>query len=216
VKYKKFNLFLIKNVKMKNQHLIIPALAFSVLLFSCHNASDSASNRSDTTMAQNDTTGKANTNAGNEIAMAKGPVDKAATDFAMDAARGGLFEVELGKIAKEKGNDTRTRDFGAMMVDDHSKINEQLKKVASSQDIALPDSLDPNEKKEMSSLEKKSGQDFDKTYMKLMESDHKKDLSAFQKASEKCTNPAIKEFALQSLPVLERHLDSAKSINKNE
>src|SRR5262245_48711541 len=53
-------------------------------------------------------------------------------------AQGGLDEVELGQLAEKKASDTKIRDFGAMMVKDHSAANEQLKALAASKNVTLP------------------------------------------------------------------------------
>jgi putative membrane protein len=48
--------------------------------------------------------------------------------------------------------------------------------------------------------------------MNMMLDDHKKDVAEFRKAADKCTEPSLKDFASKTLPVLEKHLDSAKAI----
>src|ERR1043166_3385270 len=51
--------------------------------------------------------------------------------FVMEAAMGGLAEVEMGRLAAQKGATDEVRQFGQRMVDDHSKANEELMRVAS-------------------------------------------------------------------------------------
>ena len=45
----------------------------------------------------------------------------------MDAAKGGMAEVELGKLAQDKGSNEQVKNFGKRMVDDHGKANDDLK-----------------------------------------------------------------------------------------
>src|ERR1700730_4497016 len=89
------------------------------------------------------------------------PVEKDASDFAIKAADGGMMEVALGRIAQEKAKSQRVRDFGAMMVKDHTQANENLKHIATILQVALPDSVGDDSKKEIDKLSKKSGKDFD-------------------------------------------------------
>ena len=140
------------------------------------------------------------------------PVQKDASDFAVKAADGGLMEVEVGKLARDKAMNPRIRNFGNMMVDDHTKANNQLKTIADSLKIALPDSLSSDDKKKIENLSKKKGKDFDKAYMDLMLKDHQDDIAEFRKASDNLSDSAIKDFATNTLPVLEKHLDSAQAI----
>ncbi len=140
------------------------------------------------------------------------PVDKQVSDFAVEAANGGMMEVELGKIAQEKASNPRVKDFGAMMVREHSEANTKLKSLASSLNITLPDSVSNDAKMDIDKLKKKSGRDFDKAYMSMMLDDHKKDVAEFRKAADNLPDSTIKSFASTTLPVLEKHLDSAQAI----
>src|ERR1044071_5797804 len=54
-------------------------------------------------------------------------VDNDDMEFVTEAAAGGMMEVELGKLATEKGVNQAVKDFGAHMVTDHTKINDELK-----------------------------------------------------------------------------------------
>ncbi|HMH33225.1 MAG TPA: DUF4142 domain-containing protein [Puia sp.] len=140
------------------------------------------------------------------------PVEKDASDFAVKAADGGMMEVALGRIAQEKASSQRVRDFGAMMVKDHTEANENLKHIAVALQVALPDSVGDDTKKEIDKLAKKNGKDFDKSYMDMMVEDHEKDVAEFRKAADKCSDSTIKSFAAVTLPTLEKHLDSARAI----
>lgn len=140
------------------------------------------------------------------------PVQKDASDFAVAAANGGMMEVELGKVAQEKGVNPRVKDFGAMMVKDHSAANEKLKTVAEMLNITLPDSVSDDTRKEIDKLKKKKGRDFDKAYVDMMLDDHKKDIAEFRKCADNCSDSSIKSFASTTLPTLEKHLDSIQAI----
>lgn len=140
------------------------------------------------------------------------PVDKESSDFAVKAANGGMMEVELGKIAQEKGVSQRVKDFGAMMVRDHGKANDELKAIAGNKNIALPDSVGSDHHDHIVDMSKKTGKDFDKAYIDMMVSDHKDDIDMFEKASTNLTDPELKAFATNTLPTLKAHQDSAKAI----
>lgn len=135
-----------------------------------------------------------------------------ASNFAVNAANGGLMEVELGKIAEDNASSARVKAFGAMMVKDHSDANNNLKGIASSLNIALPDSVSSDSRKEIDNLKMKKGKEFDKAYVKMMVDDHKKDIAEFRKCADNCSDSSIKNFAYTTLPVLEKHLDSIQAI----
>ncbi len=132
--------------------------------------------------------------------------------FIKKAAEGGLAEVELGQLAAQKASSPEVRQFGQRMVDDHSKANDQLKQVASQKGVTVPDKLTAKDAATKAKLEKLSGEAFDRAYMKDMVSDHTKDVSEFQDASQTARDPDVKDFVSKTLPTLQEHLNQAQSI----
>lgn len=133
--------------------------------------------------------------------------------FAVDAANGGMAEVELGKLAQQKGQSTQVKNFGAMMVQDHSKANAELTDLAHSKQIVLPDSLNTEEQKIKNDLAAKSGAGFDKAYVQAMLDDHKKDIADFERARKIVKYPEMSAFIDKTLPVLKMHLAAIQKIN---
>jgi putative membrane protein len=134
--------------------------------------------------------------------------------FMKEAASGGLMEVELGKIAAEKGTHQRVKDFGKRMQADHSKANAQLKKIASSKGVELPTEPSGEHKSVMDKLTKLSGAEFDREYMEAMVDDHKEDIEKFQTQADKGKDPDLQKFASENLPILKKHLELAQSTEK--
>lgn len=151
-----------------------------------------------------------------DISNPNGPSAAKADDkkFAKEAAMGGLLEVELGKVATQKASSEAVKNFGQRMVDDHTKANDELKQVASQDNLTLPTTLDKKHQKMVDKLSALSGPAFDKAYMKDMVKDHEEDVKEFQNESQNGTDPNIKSFATKTLPILQSHLDSAKQVNK--
>ena len=134
-------------------------------------------------------------------------------NFIKEVASGGLMEVEMGKYAQQNAMNPRVKSFGAMMVRDHSKANDELKSIATSKNMALPTTMEDKHREMMSDIQKKTGAAFDKEYIKEMVDDHEKDIEKFKKHAEKGVDPDLKTFASKTLPILLMHQDSAKKIN---
>lgn len=189
--------------------LIIGSLLLSGMYFfaACNgNTNTESTNTSENTASDSNSTSKTDTM--NNPAL----IDAAAKDFTADAATGGMMEVELGMMAEQKAKSQGVKDFGKMMVDDHTKINDNLKDIASKKNIDLPASITPDQKKDVDKLSKKSGADFDKAYVDMMVDDHKKDIDAFKKAQGNVSDNDIKNFITNSLPILQKHLDTIQAI----
>lgn len=132
--------------------------------------------------------------------------------FALDAAKGGMMEVELGQLATEKASSQAVKDFGRRMVEDHGKANQQLKQIASQKGISLPRMLPTDMRQEREKMATLTGAEFDRMYMSHMVKDHEKDVKEFEKQAQKGTDPALRAFAEQTLPTLRQHLELAKSV----
>jgi putative membrane protein len=134
------------------------------------------------------------------------------TMFAMAAARGGVAEVELSKLAAEKASDPDIKAFAQQMVGDHGKANEQLKGIAEKQNLTLPASMDAKHQAAYDTLKTKTGADFDKMYVEAMVKDHEQAVKAFQRESNTGKDDQLKGFASETLPVIQGHLEKIKGI----
>jgi putative membrane protein len=133
--------------------------------------------------------------------------------FVMEAAAGGMEEVQLGQIAAQKASDPDVKSFGQRMVDDHTKANDQLKQVASQKGVTVPSSLPASKQKDVDKLNKLNGAAFDSAYVSMMVKDHKKDVADFQKESKSAKDSDVKSFASTTLPTLQDHLKMIQDIS---
>lgn len=134
--------------------------------------------------------------------------------FAVKAADAGLTEVQLGKIALTNAMDQTVKDFGQMMVDDHTNANNELMALAKKKDIVLPSVPGEDHVKHIRDLNDKKGNDFDNDYIDMMVKDHKDVINLFERAEKSASDAEIKAFATKTLPVLRKHLTTAESLKK--
>jgi len=134
--------------------------------------------------------------------------------FVMTAAEGGMAEVQMGQLAAQHASDAMVKQFGQRMIDDHSKANDELKKVASEQGLTLPTTVNAKQQATLDRLAKLNGAAFDRAYMQDMVKDHKEDVGEFKKEAASGDNPQVKAFASKTLPTLEEHLRLAEQTEK--
>lgn len=142
-----------------------------------------------------------------------GALSKDDRNFVMEAAQGGMVEVEMGKLAQQHGQSDGVKQFGKRLEDDHAKANEQLKSVAQKAGVEMPASLDKKHQAKVDKLSKVKAQDFDRQFAREMVGDHEKDVKAFRKQADKGKNAELKQFASQTLPTLEEHLKMARELS---
>jgi len=129
--------------------------------------------------------------AGSKLSAA----DKA---FMMNAAKGGMMEVELGKLAAQNAQNADVKKFGNRMLTDHSKANSELMALAKEESVSLPGAKAPGKWKS------------DKDYMDMMVKDHQADLAEFQKEAQNGSDPDLKKFADKYSKVVSAHLKLAQ------
>jgi putative membrane protein len=132
--------------------------------------------------------------------------------FYKHAAEGGLFEVQAGQIAQTKGNSQQVKDFGGMMVKDHTAANDKLQQLAASKSITLPTSPSVGQMAVKAKLDVLSGDTFDKSYVKGQVKAHRDTISLFHKEINSGQDPDAKAFATATLPTLRAHFKAINAI----
>ncbi len=134
--------------------------------------------------------------------------------FVESALKGGMEEIDLGKLAADKGASADVKQFGQKMVTDHERLGEKMKAVASEIGVKPPDMTTVSGMGEKAKLEVLSGKTFDDAYISAMLRDHEDDLEAFKKEVESGSSPAVKRAARQGEAVVEAHLALIRKIAK--
>ena len=169
-------------------------------------------------LACNDsTTEKTNTDSSSKVSETK--MDTGMTkpaminnDFVTTVANVGMMEVELGKVAQTNAASKDVKDFGKMMEDDHTAAGNELKDIATAENISFPAGMNEEHTMHVTNLSAKKGAEFDKAYMDMMVEGHTSTIDAFKKAIASNENQKVKDFAAKTLPTLQKHLDKAKAI----
>jgi len=128
------------------------------------------------------------------------------------AAGGNLAEIEIGKLAQSKGTTPHVREFGKMLVDDHSKALAALNDFAAKKNVTLPTAITDDGKDKYNKLNEKNGKDFDKAFSDDMVDDHEKDIKMYEDASKNANDPDVRNWAAGMLPTLQQHLEHAKML----
>jgi putative membrane protein len=137
------------------------------------------------------------------------PQDRA---FLKDALEGGMTEVQLAQVALQKTANSDVKQYAQRMVDDHTKMGDQLKPIAEQIGVKVPDGLSKKDKAMVAKLQALNGDEFDKAYMKGMVKDHKADLNDFRIEADQGSNVAVKDAATQGVQVIQQHLQVAEQI----
>lgn len=131
----------------------------------------------------------------------------------MDMNMANMAEVAGGKMAVTKAMSPDVKAFGQQMIDDHGKALTDVQALASTKGVTLPTELDAKHKAEAAKLDKLSGADFDKAYMKNAGvSDHKMVHATLMSDQKAAKDADVKALAGKMLPTVEQHMKSAEMI----
>jgi len=134
--------------------------------------------------------------------------------FVRAAARGGLSEIKLGKLAMDQGSNEAVKAFGTRMVAEHTKAGDELKEAAKEENIGLPTDLTAKDQATYDRLSKLNGAEFDQAYAQDMVKDHQQDLRDFQRETNHGNDDVVRGFASETVPMIQQHLDQAKEMLK--
>ena len=134
--------------------------------------------------------------------------------FVNNAAASNSFKLEAGKLATKMANSPEVADFGRNMVESHTRVGNDLKKLAARKNWEVPTALPADKERDLEQLRSVSESDFDVAFMKLMVTSHTEAVDLFSRASgaDGVADMDLKAFAAQHLPDLQTHLQMARKL----
>jgi putative membrane protein len=144
-------------------------------------------------------------------AMAQQP-DKDSQKFIKAAIEGNIAEIDVGKLAQQKGKNPAVKQYGAMLVKDHGAAKTKAEAAAKTVQVKPPTGSSVAEKATYLKLKVLSGDAFDKSFASSMVSDHESDIKEYQKEAQK--NDAVGSYAKEALPTLQKHLQEAQKLDQ--
>lgn len=150
-------------------------------------------------------------NAGGAASLAIGD-----RNFLAQAAEGGLFEVEAGRLASEKGRHAGVKSLGATLSSDHTDAAQRLRDLAAAKGVTLPTTVSAAQRETLQKLGQASGADFDRLFLAQVGIEaHQRDIAAFERAARESKDADVKAFATATLPTLRHHLSTAQQLQKS-
>jgi putative membrane protein len=177
---------------MKKVLIVLIILTQALLYHACNNQDKNKAEKSTILVNQSD-------------------VDEEAKSFMKAASISGIMEVELAKLAQKQASSSAVKEYADMMIADHTRIYNDLKKLATDKHILLPIDLEPKEREQLERLQKLNGAEFDENYMRFMVTSHEKAVSDFEMGGRN-RDRDVNKFASAKIEELKTHLNSARSL----
>ena len=206
---------------MKNELIACAAVLLASPLALAQTASDpnSATHPTNTAVAPTatdpsttTTSTTTRTTSSSNAASAGATASSSDAAFMTQLAEGDLAEADAGKLAAQKSNTAAVKEFGQEMARDHSRNGNDLKAIAASRGVMLPTSVTAQHADAKARLESLSGANFDREYANSQVRAHEKTVRLLQDEITNGQDQAVKDFATQTLQVVNQHLDEARQM----
>jgi putative membrane protein len=121
-----------------------------------------------------------------------------------------MTEVQLGRLAMDRGDTESLRHFAHAIIDVYEKATADIAKVAARKSLPMPNSLDQEHQEFVERMREKSGRDFDLAYTGRMIDSHQKSITLF-KRGQRIKDPELSALASRTLSTLEARLRRTNS-----
>ncbi|MFZ2280040.1 MAG: DUF4142 domain-containing protein [Prosthecobacter sp.] len=147
------------------------------------------------------------------VAAEKDTLNTADVEFVKHEAAAGMATVQIAGLGVKKATRPEVKTFAEMIVKEHTAANEELKKLAATKGVELSAVIDAKHAEMFQKLEQYSGTEFDKEFLDVAVSGHKKCVGRFEDAAKDSQDNDVKTWAAKMLPALQAHLAQAEELN---
>lgn len=138
-------------------------------------------------------------------------IDENISDFLTEAADARMMDIAEAKLAIARGTTPEIRKYGKWMVEDQNILLKEIRALAKSKKVTLPQKISSEKEQGLTELEQKNNKEFDAKFIKMITIDHRRDVRKFKNARS-INDKEVSAFASKFLPVIESHLEKAKEI----
>ncbi len=143
-------------------------------------------------------------------AFAATTLSEADRKFLGDAVAHQLAEARLGQLAVERGLDPEVKAFGRRILDDHARIDRELRKLAYDKNLELPTEMLPKDRNDYERLSNLSGPLFDRQFLKVMDARKEDAIDDFETEAGLGSDPDVRGWAMREVTVLRAQHDLAR------
>lgn len=133
-------------------------------------------------------------------------------EFLTKAVSSNQFEIALGTQALNQSENEEIKQYGQMLVNDHTKVLEELEEAAMSKKLVVPDGMEEDQASILKSLSVLTGTDFDRAFKDVAVKMHENAIALFENASNNLNDEEFRSWAAEKVPSLRSHLEKAKEL----
>lgn len=132
--------------------------------------------------------------------------------FVVNAVADGILDQQLATVALQRAATPSVRNLAQTLLDQHIKMNGELKELAGRKEIVLPEALGAERQETYKNLSALTGTAFDKKYSEAMVDGQKKAVDSYEDLSKEAYDGDIRGLAAKYLPVLQQQVAQAQQV----
>lgn len=135
--------------------------------------------------------------------------------FVEKTTQDGLQEVEAARLVNSKTQNPQIINLANTLLNDHSTVNNDLAIKAGSASLKIPNAMSPLGQSQYDRLNKLVGEDFERQYLQNEITNHENSIQLFKFEASNGKNTALRNFASNTLPTLQNHLEMTRRVLSN-
>lgn len=146
-------------------------------------------------------------------AEAAAPVGMSTATYLPSAASGDLLEIQSGQLALQRSCDPAVRAFAQMIVNDHTRMSNEMAATARASNIPMPPpQLAPQHQAALERLASATGPMFESEFRNSQIAGHQEALALHQGYADAGEYGPLRALASSAVPVVQAHLDQAQNL----
>jgi putative membrane protein len=140
--------------------------------------------------------------------------DEKDREFAKQAAQGLDTEVRIAGLATKKAESQDVRTFAERAVEDYGKAMQELDRAAHVAEVEVPKEPGPAAENMFTQLDDETPGAFDLAYATQRLTQHQRMVELFEREAENGKSPALRRFAADTLPLLQKNTRALEDLQK--
>ncbi|NUT33658.1 MAG: DUF4142 domain-containing protein [Hamadaea sp.] len=129
-------------------------------------------------------------------------------NFLVAAHQAAFAQIELGRLAQQKGTAPVVRELGGQIAADHVELDERVRQSADSLGVALPGEPTAAQRKAARQLADRNGAAFDRSWIDVQMREHDALMDAIQAELSSGQDQQARQVAADIQPVIASHHDA--------
>lgn len=201
-----------KTNKMKKLSYVFIAAA-GIMLFACNETQ--TDNRIQSDREVSDVKDINDERADSAVTEDNGIFGKSDADYIVEAGANSMAAIDAAKLAADKASSTQVKEFAATVAKEQEAMHKELKALATAKNIQMPAVVEGQERKNLTDLREKTGNDFDREFMNMIVGLQNEDVNRLEKMLSNSDDSEIRTFATNHISKIKTHLEQAKAIKEN-